>query len=231
MTVAALFPSPAEVEANTPVDAGPRHRRHPDRVAGRRGRRTHDHGDEHHPRRRVHLEQPAHRIRRLPGADLGVPDHAAVLLCRRRGLRRLLASRRQLGQLADAPLHPAVPAGVLLPGVLGVRAGDSALLPARARLRTRRRDLDSAAVVPRRLRACAGRRSAAGAHHHHRPPARRGRGDVCVHRGDRRRSGSTSTRRRPGLPQPGRLVDPRHARRRLPSTPSRRPRAHCCSAR
>ena len=43
----------------------------------------------------------------------------------------------QLGQLADAPLHPAVPAGVLLPGVLGFRAGDPALLPARARLRTR----------------------------------------------------------------------------------------------
>ena len=100
-------------------DAGPRHRRHPDRVAGRRGRRTHDHGDEHHPRRRVHLEQPAHRIRGLPGADLGVPDHAAVLLRRRRRLRRHLASGRQLGQLADAPLHPAVPAGVLLPGVLG----------------------------------------------------------------------------------------------------------------
>ncbi len=41
---------------------------------------------------------------------------------------------RQLGQLADAPLHPAVPAGVLLPGVLDFRSGDTALLPARTRL-------------------------------------------------------------------------------------------------
>ena len=44
--------------------------------------------------------------------------------------------RRELGQLADATLHPAVPTGVLLPGVLGVRTSDPALLPSRARLRT-----------------------------------------------------------------------------------------------
>ena len=131
-------PQPGRGGGKHPRDAGPCHRRHPNRVVGRRGRRAHDHGDERHPRRRVHLEQPAHRIRHLPGVDLGFPDHAAVLLRRRRGLRRLSpasgrcpqASRRKLGQLADAPLHPAVPAGVLLPGVLDLRAGDTALLPA-----------------------------------------------------------------------------------------------------
>ena len=139
MTVAALFPSPAEVEATRPQRGTA-----PSTSSGScrwsASSSATRHGDEHHPRRRLHLEQPAHRLRGLPGADLGVPDHAAVLLRRRRRMRRHLATRSELGQLADAPLHPALPAGVLLPGVLGVGAGDPAVLPAGARLRTGRRD-------------------------------------------------------------------------------------------
>ena len=46
----------------------------------------------------------------------------------------------QLGQLADAALHPALPAGVLLPGVLVGRARGAARRSARACLRTRRGD-------------------------------------------------------------------------------------------
>ena len=81
----------------------------------------------------------------------------------------VVAARRQLGRLADAALHPAVPPGVLLPGVLGCRAGRAAVCPARTRLRAGRRHLDSAALVPWARTSWCWRRCRCWPHHHHRP--------------------------------------------------------------
>ena len=62
--------------------------------------------------------------RRCSRSWRGVPDHAAVLLRRRRGIDRALDAGNELGQLVHATVHPALPTRVLLPRVLvGVACG------------------------------------------------------------------------------------------------------------
>ena len=139
MTVAALFPSPAEVEAGTPVTR--------DRaidvirivslvgvVVGHTIMATSTIGDDVFIWSNLLTASVVFQALTWVFQIMPLFFFAGVAACVD------LASGRQLGQLADAPVHPAVPAGVLLPGVLGVSAGDTAVLPARAPLRTGRRD-------------------------------------------------------------------------------------------
>ena len=156
------------------------------------------------------------RLAAVPGADVDLPDHAAVLLRRRRGVRGIVAPRHQLGRLAAEALHPTVSAGVLLPRVLGGRTDHAVHRATQARLRTDRRRQYSAAVVPRRLCAGAGRDADAVSDHHHRSPRRWCGYGLRSRRGHRRGPAALAGRIRAGLPQHRRLADPGHVRRRLP---------------